>query len=148
MIDMFSLIANEVRNRQELFDEEGKIMQALLNNGYHIHEADAAITLMQTLVQNETDFKPENTRTIGIRAMTGEERRRFSSDAFNFVMKLTHLGIISEERREELIEKAMNTYRGRIDLELMKALIAFSYREHENEDTSFGARKIKNTAWN
>ena len=30
-------------------------MQVLLNNGYHLHEADAALTLMQTLVQKEAD---------------------------------------------------------------------------------------------
>jgi hypothetical protein len=41
MMTMVSLIANQVQNKQELFDDEGKIMQALLNNGYRLHEADA-----------------------------------------------------------------------------------------------------------
>ena len=49
MMHLFSLIADQVQNKQELFDEEGKIMQALLNDGYRLHEADAALMLMQTL---------------------------------------------------------------------------------------------------
>lgn len=154
MMNMFSLIADQVRNRQELFDQEGKIMQALLNKGYRLHEADAALTLMQQLVQKEaaTFFGPEPAfEPIRIRTMTREERGRFSMDAFGFVMKLTLLGIISEDQREELIEKAMAAYTGRIDLALMKSLVAFilfiGSRELEHA-TPFDLRRIKNTSWN
>lgn len=154
MMNMFSLIADQVRNKQELFDEEGKIMQALLNSGYHLHEADAALTLMQALVQKETEtfFKPERAiQPPRVRTMTREERGRFSADAFSFALKLTLLGIISEDQREELIEKAMNMQTGRIDLHTMKALIAFILfmgpREHEHPAFS-SLRRIKNTAWN
>ncbi len=154
MMNMFSLIAAHVRTRQELFDEEGKIMQVLLNNGYRLHEADAALTLMQTLVQKEAEtfFEPRrDSGTIGIRTMTRDERRRFSADAFGFVMKLALLGIISEDQREELIDKAMNMYTGRIDLDLMKALIALVLfmgpREHE-QNSSFSPGRTKNTSWN
>ncbi len=148
-MNMFSLIADQVRNKQELFDEEGKIMQALLNSGYPLHEADAALTLMQTLVQKEdASFpRPDRVAAFGMRTMNREERERFSADAFGFLMKLTILGIISEDHREELIEKGLNTYRGRIDLDLMKALIAFSYRERE-DDAPFTQRRLKHISWN
>ncbi len=149
-MNMFSLIADQVRNKQELFDEEGKIMQTLLNNGYRIHEADAALTLMQALVQKEADpfFKAENTDgASGIRTMTREERRRFSADAFHFIVKLTLLGIISEDQREEIIEKALNVYRGRIDLDLMKALITVSAREREDTAPLSATRSTK-IPWN
>jgi uncharacterized protein Smg (DUF494 family) len=154
MMNMFSLIADQVRNKQELFDEEGKIMQALLNSGYHLHEADAALTLMQTLVQKEVDifFEPEHVlQPLRIRTMSREERERFTVDAFSFVIKLTHLGIISEDQREELLEKAMNMYTGRIDLDLIKTLVAFILfavsQEREHAALS-NLRRIKNTAWN
>jgi uncharacterized protein Smg (DUF494 family) len=154
MMNMFSLIADQVRNKRELFDEEGKIMQALLNNGYHLHEADAALTLMQTLVQKEADtfFEPEHAlQPLRIRTMTREERWRFSAEAFSFVLKLTLLDIISEDQREELFEKAMNMYTGRIDLPVMKALIAFIlFMDHSEQEHSAPSnrRRIKNTAWN
>lgn len=45
MMNLFERIADRVRDRRELFDEEGRIMQTLLNDGYHLHEADAAPTL-------------------------------------------------------------------------------------------------------
>ncbi len=154
MMNMFSLIADQVRNRQELFDQEGKIMQALLNKGYHLHEADAALTLMQQLVQKDADtfFGPKKVYLpLRIRTMTREERGRFSADAFSFAVKLALLGIISEDQREELIEKAMAAHTGRIDLDLMKSLVAFILfigpRELEHS-TLFDLRPIKNTAWN
>lgn len=154
MMNMFSLIADQVRNKRELFDEEGKIMQALLNNGYHLHEADAALTLMQTLVQKEADtfFEPERAlQPLGIRTMTREERGRFSADAFSFVLKLTLLDIISEDQREELLEKAMDMHADTIDLPVMKALVALilfmGTREQEHSALSH-LRRIKNTAWN
>ncbi len=149
LMNMFSLIADQVRSRQELFDEEGKIMQALLNSGYHLHEADAALTLMQTLVQREGSFPRtgHDAGDSGMRTMTREERERFSADAFGFVIKLTILGIITEDQREELIEKALNGYQGRIDLELMKSLIALSYSEHDNT-APVAMRRAKNITWN
>ncbi len=147
LMNLFSLIADQVRNRQELFDEEGRIMQALLNGGYRLHEADAALTLIQTLAHQEPLQPGQACRRTGIRTMTKEERQRISADAFNFVVKLALLGIISEDQREELIEKALNVYRGHIDLDLMKALVTVSYRERE-DTAPLTARRLTRIAWN
>jgi len=154
MINLFSLIADQVRNQQDLFDEEGKIMQALLNNGYHIDEADAALMLMQRLVQNQTEgfFTPAQTgSSVRMRAMNREERERFTVDAFGFASKLTRLGIITEDQREELLEKALTVYKERIEIEHIKSLIAFILfvqpQEPEHDDIP-SLRRIKSTAWN
>jgi uncharacterized protein Smg (DUF494 family) len=154
MMDLFSLIADQVRNKQELFDNEGTIMQTLLNSGFRITEADAALTLMQTLVQNQSEgFITQGPRSssVRMRAMNREERERFTVDAFGFVSKLTHLGIISEDQREELLEKALTTYTERIELDHIKNLIAFIFfsAPHEREQSSSAnLRRIKDTAWN
>jgi uncharacterized protein Smg (DUF494 family) len=83
--------------------------------------------------------------------MNREERERFTIDAFGFVSKLTHLGIIAEDQREELLEKAMTTYTERIELADIKNLIAFilfvSPPDREYNPSS-GLRRIKKTAWN
>jgi len=154
MMDLFSIIADQVRNKQELFDNEGMIMQALLNSGFRLQEADAAITLMQALVQKQSEnfFTPEpKASPIHLRAMNREERERFSIDAFGFISKLTHLDIISEDQREELLEKAMTSYSERIELDHIKNLIAFTVfvSPHERENnSSANLRRIKKTAWN
>jgi uncharacterized protein Smg (DUF494 family) len=153
MMNLFSLIADQVRNKQELFDDEGKIMQMLLNDGYHLHEADAALTLMQTLVKKQTEsfFGPEQANfPAGMRTMNSEERRRFSADAFAFALKLAHLGVLSEDQREEILERAMTLYREKIELEHIKALVAFQLfaHSHEREDSAATPRKTRNTAWN
>jgi uncharacterized protein Smg (DUF494 family) len=154
MMDLFSLIADQVRNKQELFDNEGKIMQTLLNSGFRLTEADAALTLMQTLVQNQAEsFLTQEPRSssLRMRAMNREERERFTVDAFGFVSKLTHLGIISEDQREELLEKAMTAYTERIELDHIKNLIAFLFfvSPHDREHgSSANLRRIKDTAWN
>jgi len=154
MMHLFSIIADQVQNKQELFDEEGKIMQALLNDGYRLHEADAALTLMQTFVQKQSEeqlIPATMPARSGLRAMNREERGRFAIDAFGFVAKLTHLGIISEDQREELLERAMTVYTERIELDHIKTLIAFTLfvPHHErvaNDKTA--SRQIRTTAWN
>jgi uncharacterized protein Smg (DUF494 family) len=154
MMTLFSLIADQVQSKQELFDEEGKIMQALLNNGFRLHEADAALTLMQTLVQKQSEeffASPRPAARAGMRAMNREERGRFTIDAFGFVTKLTSLDIISEDQREELLERALTVYTERIELDHIKTLIAFTLfihnREEDATDPPIG-RHIKRTAWN
>jgi uncharacterized protein Smg (DUF494 family) len=153
MINLVSIIADQVRNRQELFDNEGIIMQTLLNSGCHLQEADAAITLMQTLAQNEAEgfFMPKSSSTtLQMRTMNREERERFTVEAFGFIAKLTHLGIISEDQREELLEKALLSYNGRIELEHIKNLVAFllfvTYDEQRSDPALL--RRMKKTAWN
>lgn len=156
MINLFSIIAEQVRNKQELFDNEAKIMQMLLNSGYHIYEADAALMLMQTLVQGEAGrlFAPEAAQSSGyLRVMTREERGRFTIDAFAFASKLTHLGIISEQQREEILDKALTVCRDRIKLEHVKSIVAsvlFSQpiEQDLDDDGTPGIRQIKRTAWN
>ena len=154
MMDLFSIIAEQVRDRQELFDNEGKIMQTLLNSGFRLQEADAALTLMQTLVQKQSEsfFSPEpQLSSVRMRSMNREERERFTVDAFGFASKLAHLGIISEDQREDLLEKAMTAYVERIDLDHIKNLIAFDlfFSPHDREhNPSASLRRIKKTAWN
>jgi uncharacterized protein Smg (DUF494 family) len=153
MMNLFSLIADQVRDKQDLFDKEGKIMQALLNSGYRLHEADAALTLMQTLVQKQSEgfFAPNTASSIRMRAMNREERDRFTIDAFGFVSKLTHLGIISDDLREDILEKAMTVYTERIELDHIKNLIAFilfASSQEKDQSASETLRRIKNTAWN
>jgi uncharacterized protein Smg (DUF494 family) len=154
MMNLFSLIADQVRHKQELFDNEGKIMQALLNNGFRLQEADAALTLMQTLTQKEPgEFiaAAPNAAPASLRAMNREERERFTVDAFGFITKLTHLGIISDDLREELLEKALIMYSERIELDHVKSLVAFTLfaGHYEGEHhASLNLRRIKKTAWN
>ena len=153
MMNLFSLIADQVQNRQELFDEEGKIMQALLNDGYDLREADAALTLMQTLVQKQSEKffgSDQEKHAAGIRTMNSEERRRFTAEAFNFALKLTHLGVLSEDLREELLERAMNVYRERIELGHIKTLVAFMLfaASHDDDLASLARRRVRNTDWN
>lgn len=154
MMNLFSLIADQVQNKQDLFDKEGKIMQVLLNSGCRPQEADAALTLMQALVQKQSEgfFTPGQTASsIRMRAMNREERDRFTIDAFGFVSKLTHLGIISDDQREDILEKAMTVYTERIELDHIKNLIAFilfANSQEKDQSASATLRRIKNTAWN
>lgn len=151
MMHLFSLIANQVRNRQELFEDEGRIMQELISEGYHLTEADAALTLMQEFVQKQDETFFSADAPVGMRSMSSEERARFTIEGFSFAVKLGHLGVISEHQREELIEKAMNVYTGRIEIGHVQALVAFylfaNSREQQGKN-SFSRVLRKITAWN
>ncbi len=152
MMTLFSFIADQVQHKQQLFDDEGKIMQALLNNGCILQEADAALTLMQTMVQRETENLFAGLRApVRMRIMNREERERFTIDAFGFVTKLTSLGIVSEDKREELLDQAMTAYAERIGLEQIKSLVAFTlFSNFQDQDvnTPTVVRRIRKTSWN
>lgn len=153
IINMVSLIADQVQTKQELFSNEGKIMDSLVSNGYRLHEADAALTLMQTLAQGEEgDFPAEGAGLIpaGMRTMNTEERARFSMEAFSFITKLAHLGIITGDLREELLEKALSLHARKIELSHIKTLIALNLfaEAQEDEDLLLSSLSVKGTAWN
>jgi uncharacterized protein Smg (DUF494 family) len=150
---MFSLIAEQAQNRQDLFDDEGRILQGLIDNGCHLLEADAALTLMQSLVKKQMDayFPSDAAISHGVRSMSREERDRFTVEAFGFASKLAHLGLITEDQREELLERCLSVFGGRIDIEHVKAIVAFLLFPHATEQEIMVpafSRNIKRTAWN
>ncbi len=152
-MNLVSLITDQVQTKQDLFSNEGKIMDSLMSSGYRLHEADAALTLMQNLSQNEEDARPEEDSVAlpgGIRSMNTEERSRFTIDAFGFITKLSHLGIISGEQREEILDKALSLHSGRIELSHMKALLALDLfaDEQEYDELLASALNHKGTVWN
>lgn len=154
IMSLFSLIAEQVDHQQDLFTNEGPIMDRLLSSGYHLYEADTALTLMQNLVQGQAeDLAPRRGGAAAVlfRSLNQEERARFTLEAFGFVTKLCHLGIISEDLREELIEKAMAAHTGRIGLDQMKSLIAlvlFAPGQDHEETVHSLLTRMRNTAWN
>jgi uncharacterized protein Smg (DUF494 family) len=153
IINLVSLIAEQVQTKQELFSNEGKIMDSLMNSGYRLHEADAALTLMQNLVLNDDgELTAEGAVPVpaGMRTMNTEERTRFSMEAFSFITKLANLGIITADLREELIEKALTLHSGKIELSHVKTLIALNLfsDSQEDEDLPAASLSIKGTVWN
>jgi uncharacterized protein Smg (DUF494 family) len=153
IINLVSLIADQVQTKQELFSNEGKIMDSLMNSGYRLHEADAALTLMQTLAQNEENaFSSRGNASLpaGMRAMNTEERARFTMEAFSFITKLAHLGIITGDQREDLLEKALTLHSRKIELSHVKTLIALNLfaDAQEDEDLLVSSLNVEGTTWN
>lgn len=134
MMSLFSLIAEQARDRKDLFEREEAIMQALLNTGCRLDEADAALSLMQSLAQERLDaVSGQYDGPSWMRAMSRQERMRFSPEAFGFLSRLVRVGVLSEDQREEIIERAMTVYQGRIDLPEIKAMTASVFYAPENE---------------
>jgi uncharacterized protein Smg (DUF494 family) len=153
IMNIVSLITDQVQTKQDLFSNEGKIMDSLMSSGYRLHEADAALTLMQTLSQSGDEARIDREPVAlppGMRTMNAEERSRFTMDAFSFVTKLANIGIITDELREELLEKALSIHSGRIELAQMKTLLALDLfaDEQEYEELLSSALRHKGTVWN
>lgn len=154
IMHLFTLIAEQATARDDLFDREDMIMQSLLNSGCHPLEADAALSLMQSLSQGPAGASSGATpvRTGAIRCMSRQERSRFDPEAFDFVLRLHRLGMISEEQRDELIDKAMAVHAGRIDLEQVQSLVAIMFftRDHAYEFSGpeQESRESRDMTWN
>ena len=152
IMNIVSFIADQVQTRKDLFSDEGRIMDSLVSSGYRLHEADAALTLMQSLARPDSDAErdPRSGDLASMRAMSTEERSRFSIDAFSFITKLAALGVISEVQREDILERSMSLRRGRITLDEVKALIALDLFADDQayDDLLTFALERKGTAWN
>ncbi|MDA8099041.1 MAG: DUF494 family protein [Nitrospiraceae bacterium] len=132
---LVSLIAGQVQSRQDLFNKEGSIMNALVKSGYHPQDVDTALTMMQSLSLDALRAEQPGDALMqgGMRTMTAEERTRFAVDAFGFVSKLALLGIITADQREEIIEKALSLHRRKIGLSDVKPLLILNFFEGRDE---------------
>ena len=152
IMHLVSLITDQVQTKQDLFKNEGKIMDSLVNSGYRLNEADAALTLLQNLSQDDENVTGETLLPLkgGMRTMNTEERSRFAVDAFSFITKLAHLGIISGELREELLGKALSLHSGRIELGHVRSLLAVNLfaDEQEYDELHSDTPDSKGTVWN
>jgi len=154
LMHLFSIIAGQVRNKQELFTKESTIMDTLLNQGFHVMEADTALMLMQSLVKRQTEQAFEEAplpSSPGMRMMNVEERSRFTPEAFGFVTRLAQLGLISADERDMLIEKSLASSTERIDLGKIQDLtLLFLFTEDDGEEDGLKdiQRKVRRTAWN
>lgn len=151
-MNIVSLITDQVQTRNDLFSKEDRIMDALISSGYRLHEVDATLTLLQSLAHPDDDSADDapSMDPAGMRAMSTQERARFSIEAFSFLTKLGTLGIISEEQREDLIEKALTLPSKRISLVEVKTLLALDLfaDAQEYEELLTSARESKGTSWN
>src|SRR5512137_1626723 len=81
IIHLVSLITNQVQSKQDLFSNEGKIMDSLMSSGYRLQEADTALALMQSLSQGQDENIDNDERAkpvSAMRAMSTQERQRFT----------------------------------------------------------------------
>ena len=124
ILSLVSLIALQVQTRQELFSEEGAIMDALVSSGHHLQDVDAALTILQSLAQDGDGSGRDD--AAALRSMSAEERSRFTVEAFGLLTRLSALGVLSESAREEIIDKALSLYRGRIGLSEIRSLLALA----------------------
>lgn len=135
IMDLVSLIADQVQKKQDLFKDEGRIMETLVSSGYRFHEADAALSFVQSLTETTAEDAVEQRLfpSSGVRSMSNYERNRFTLEAFSFITKLAQLGIISASQREDVIEKALALRSGRIEASEVKSLVALSLFDGNEE---------------
>jgi uncharacterized protein Smg (DUF494 family) len=151
-MNIVSLIAGQVQTRKDLFRDEGRIMDSLMSSGYRLHEVDAALSLMQSLARTgggaDDDARPA--APAGMRAMSTQERSRFTIDAFSFITKLATLGVITEDEREDIIERSLSLRIGRIELGEVKHLLALDLfaDAREDDDLPSSAPDSMRTSWN
>lgn len=150
-MNIVSLIAEQARERNDLFDREAAIMQSLVNSGVRVDEADAALSLMQSLAQDRADA-PQSARACAscLRTMTRQERSRFSTEAFGLVSRLARLGIISDDQREDIMERSMGLYAGRIELSHIKAVVALTLfaADGDGDAARTASARPQDVSWN
>jgi len=90
--------------------------------GYSDEEIDEAYALVTHRSQfgGETLYSSFPLSSVSTRLLTSEERLRLSPDAQSFVLKISHIGLISSEQLEGILEVALNSGAGAVSVDEIK----------------------------
>jgi Smg protein len=129
MIGIVHLIVDRILEESDL--EKNNIVESLISEGYNPDEIiDAfawirnyALNLYQDVRMTKVYDRPET-----FRVLNEEERVRFSVKAWGFLIKLRELGIIDDQLREEIIDKAFLLVDDEVELDdimIVASLVLF-----------------------
>ena len=132
LIDLF-------RENESVAVDESTASVELKNLGYSEDEISQAYTLItrSSEFSGETLFSAFPKNTASIRLLTSEERYRLSHEAQSFLLKLAHLGIISREQLEGILETALNSGMIAVDIEDIKQITSGVLMDDKSDNKSF-----------
>ena len=115
---------SKIRDDMGRLEDLEEISSYLKNQGFTENEISSAYSWLLNRLQQDSEFiyNSDHNR-IGIRILSEAERRLFTPAAYGYILQLQHLGLLSEDQLEQVLERGAMIWSSPVGVEQLKTLI-------------------------
>lgn len=124
VLEIVVFLMSKVKDQQGRLDDLDEIASYLKNQGFTENEISSAYSWFLDHLQNDTEFLYNSTlKGNAIRILSDQERQLFSSESIGYLLQLCHLGLLSDQQFEMVLERGSMIWTSSINLDQVKMLI-------------------------
>ena len=124
VLEIVVFLMSKIRDQQGRLDDLDEIATYLKNQGFTENEISSAYSWFLDHLQNDNEFLYNSTiNANATRIFSDQERQLFSSEAIGYLLQLRHLGLLSDQQSEMVLERGSMIWTSSINLDQVKMLI-------------------------
>ena len=124
VLEIVVFLMSKIKDQQGRLDDLEEIANYLKNQGFTENEISSAYSWFLDHLQNDTEFIYNSSiNGNATRILSDLERQLFSSEAVGYLLQLRHLGLLSDQQFEMVLERGSMIWTSSINLDQVKMLI-------------------------
>ena len=131
------LYENYMDGETPLLTDQGELRQELGEAGFPDREIDKALRWLEELAASQRLPSAKAQGTQSFRIYTDEEQLRLDTDSRGLLIFLEHNGILTQESRELVIERALALDTPRISVEELKWIVLLVLLNQPGQELAF-----------
>lgn len=116
-----------------LLEDPHRVIEEFVEEGYQLKEVEIALAFIGRFVAEPSygvTWNSEQISSSGLRSRSAEEQFSFSAEAFGYLLRLENSGLIDPSLREEILERALETFEDEIGEEEIKTVSRMVLQDH------------------
>lgn len=124
VLEIVVFLMSKIKDQQGRLDDLDEIATYLKNQGFTENEISSAYSWFLDHLQNDNEFLYNSTISANAtRILSDQERQLFSSESVGYLLQLRHLGLLSDQQFEMVLERGSMIWTSSINLDQVKMLI-------------------------
>ncbi len=124
VLEIVVFLMSKIKDQQGKIDDLEEIALYLKNQGFTENEISSAYSWFLDHLQNNNEFLYNSTiNANATRILSAQERQLFSAEAVGYLLQLRHLGLLSDQQFEMVLERGSMIWTSSINLDQVKMLI-------------------------
>jgi uncharacterized protein Smg (DUF494 family) len=127
ILEIVVLLMNHLEEHQGSLGNIDDMSENLRSLGFTDSEISTAYNWLFKQIETAPDsfnFNERPDRTSAVRVLSEAERKIFEPDAYGYLLQLQHLGLLTAEQVESIIDKGMVLGAGSVDVDEAKFLVS------------------------
>ncbi len=124
VLEIVVFLMSKIKDQQGQLDDLDEIALYLKNQGFTENEISSAYSWFLDHLQNDNEFLYNSViNGNATRVLSDQERQLFSSRAIGYLLQLRHLGLLSDQQFEMVMERGSMIWTSSINLDQVKILV-------------------------